>query len=267
MKISVIIPTYKPKDYLYECLLSLKEQTFDKNDFEIIIILNGCKEPYEKSIRDFVGANLYSWNVTIIQDDKGGVSRARNTAIEVSKGEYLTFLDDDDYVNKDFLHNLYIIANKKNIVVSNFKSFIDGKKDVFYDDYVSNAFKNTKSNDLLTRRSFLSSSCGKLIHRDIIGERRFDTGLKNSEDALFMFSISDRINSIELADTDTIYYRRIRNSSASRKRTPFGKRLKDIAILEYKYMKIYFKAPFKYSFYLYLSRFVATIYYNLITRK
>ena len=54
MKISVIIPTYKPKEYIWECLDSLKSQTFDKKEFEIILILNGCKEPYYSEIDKYI---------------------------------------------------------------------------------------------------------------------------------------------------------------------------------------------------------------------
>lgn len=50
MKISVIIPTYKPKAYLWECLDSLVAQTFAKKDFEVLLVLNGCLEPYRSEI-------------------------------------------------------------------------------------------------------------------------------------------------------------------------------------------------------------------------
>ena len=50
-KISVIIPTYTPKDYLWECLGSLENQTLSKDEFEVILVLNGEREPYESLIR------------------------------------------------------------------------------------------------------------------------------------------------------------------------------------------------------------------------
>lgn len=267
MKISVIIPTYKPKEYLYDCLTSIKKQSFSKNDFEIILILNGCKEPYESNINNFIKKEMNDYNVTFIQYDFGGVSRARNMALNISKGDYIIFIDDDDYISCDFLTNLYKKANRNNIVVSNFKSFIDGNNEKFYDDYVSKAYKNTISKDIFSRRSFLSSSCGKLISKSIISNRRFDTSLKNSEDAYFMFCISDKISQIELSEGEAIYYRRIRCSSASRRYISLKTRISDTLRMIRKFSYTYFSNPCNYNFLLYVSRIIATIKYNMFTRK
>lgn len=54
MKISVIIPSYKPRDYLFECLDSLSCQTFPHDEFEVVLILNGCKEPYISTINSYL---------------------------------------------------------------------------------------------------------------------------------------------------------------------------------------------------------------------
>ena len=107
MKISVIIPTYKPQAYLWECLGSLCRQTFDKNAFEIILILNGCKEPYYAQIKEYISVNMSGCNVILLQTDTGGVSNARNIGLDIAKGEYITFIDDDDYVSSKYLECLY----------------------------------------------------------------------------------------------------------------------------------------------------------------
>lgn len=266
MEISIIIPTYKPKEYLYDCLLSIKQQSFPKEDFEIIIILNGCNEPYKSNIDSFIEKELNSYNIQFIQTNEAGVSKARNIGLDKSKGKYITFIDDDDYISEDFLTNLHKNASKRNIVVSNFSSFKDGEKDKFYEDYVSKAYKTTTSKDLFHRRSFLSSSCGKLIHRDIIGKRRFDINLKNSEDAYFMFCISDRISQIDLPEKEAIYFRRIRNSSASRKSIPVSERLSSTCKMVWRFSSTYITKPWSYNFLLYVSRVIATIHYNIFTR-
>lgn len=54
MLVSVIVPTYKPSSYIYECLDSLFRQTLDNNLFEILIVLNGCEEPYLTMINEYV---------------------------------------------------------------------------------------------------------------------------------------------------------------------------------------------------------------------
>ena len=107
MKISVIIPTYKPQAYLWECLDSLVAQTFPKEDFEIVLVLNGCTEPWKSQIQEYIDAKMKGMNVKFIHTEQGGVSNARNIALDAAQGEYVTFIDDDDYVSKTFLASSY----------------------------------------------------------------------------------------------------------------------------------------------------------------
>ena len=92
MKISVIVPTYKPKDYLWECLDSMYNQTLPYNDFEVVIVLNGCKEPYYTNIWKYINEHpKINWRY--LHTDEGGVSNARNMALDAAKGDYITFLN------------------------------------------------------------------------------------------------------------------------------------------------------------------------------
>ena len=97
MEISVIIPTYKPGEYISDCLRSLEEQDFPVSDYEVIIVLNGCDMPYRSMLEDIITDNGYV-NVRVIQTDEPGVSNARNIGIDNAKGKYLLFIDDDDWV-------------------------------------------------------------------------------------------------------------------------------------------------------------------------
>ena len=98
MDISVIIPTYKPQDYIWTCLDSLVNQTLSYDHFEVIIILNGCSEPWKSQIEDYIASNMSAMNVTFIQTDIPGVSNARNLGLDAIKGDYVFFIDDDDYM-------------------------------------------------------------------------------------------------------------------------------------------------------------------------
>ena len=66
IKISVIIPTYKPQNYLWECLESLVRQTFPGQHFEIILVLNGCTEPWKSQIEEFIRRKMSKMNVLFI---------------------------------------------------------------------------------------------------------------------------------------------------------------------------------------------------------
>ena len=80
MKITVIVPTYKPQSYLWECLDAIYNQTFSKSDYELILVLNGCNEPYNSQINDWLSEHK-DLQVQFIQTDQGGVSNARNIAL------------------------------------------------------------------------------------------------------------------------------------------------------------------------------------------
>ena len=119
MKISIIIPTYKPQSYLWECLNSIKSQTFPKEDFEVVLVLNGCCEPYKSEIEKYLADNMADMNVNFIQTNQPGVSNARNIGLDAAMGEYITFIDDDDYVSQVYLEELYGKAAKSVVSASN----------------------------------------------------------------------------------------------------------------------------------------------------
>ena len=100
MKISVIVPTFKPQAYLWECLNSLVAQTFAKDDFEVLLVLNGCLEPYKSERESYLAKNKDKINIRFISTETPGVSNARNIALDNAKGEYIAFFDDDDYVSQ-----------------------------------------------------------------------------------------------------------------------------------------------------------------------
>jgi len=262
MKISVIIPTCQPGDYLYECLNSLKNQDFPFKDFEIIIILNGTQYPYEEKILNYAKTEMSGICVNCIYSGVTGVSNARNIGIENAAGEYILFVDDDDLISANYLKELYDNRVDNGVVVSNMKSFIYDVSSLF-NDYLSNAYASNKETDpenIFKLRSFLSSSCAKLIPKELIFDSRFDSTVVIGEDSLFMFLLSDRIKTINLCrNSDVLYYRRVRPGSASGKKKSLFSRINLSCKLIAKYTIIYVKRITKYNFFLYLSRVAGSI--------
>ena len=249
MDISVIIPTFKPDDYIYECLCSLVAQKTDELIFEVIIVLNGCKWPYYNSLKKCIDSKLKNLNANLLHTDAPGVSNARNIALEQAKGQYITFIDDDDIVSENFLQGLFANANKNTVAASNVKTFTDDIS-ICGDDYISRAFNRQCSRDELTAlqmRKFLSSACAKLIPRNIIGNCRFDTNMIMAEDSIFMLEISRDIVSMRLASPDIIYYRRLRKSSASRRLLSRYEIIKNLAHGLRKCFSFIARRPFKYN--------------------
>lgn len=261
MNISVIIPSYKPKEYLWECLDSLCKQTMEKQQFEILLILNGCCEPYKSQIDKYITEYMQNMNVRFIQTDQGGVSNARNIGIDEAKGEYLTFIDDDDYVSPSYLQELYDIAITGITPVSNVIAFNDKDKSVI-SNYLTNNYKRIsekRKTPLLKARSFMSVPVAKLLlAKGTVGSRRFNTHLKNGEDSLFMLSVSDRIKYLSPTSKDAIYYRRVREGSAATSKKTIKYILVNRLRLLWNYSK-YLLLPFRYNSVFVITRIAAFV--------
>lgn len=253
--ISVIIPTFKFQDYIWDCLRSLENQTLSPENFEVVIILNGCNEPYSSLLQDYkCKQDINGRRIKVCQTDISGVSNARNIGLSLVNGEYVVFLDDDDILSPDYLKSLYQHARKDAIIVSNVFSFytsIDERNQ----DYLTFSEKDRKG--LFFNRRYLSNACCKLIPLEMMREKQFNVNFKNGEDALFMFSISNCIKQIIKTDYECIYYRRLRINSASRKKMGLARKIKNILRQQMAYSRIYFSGIHKYSLLLYLSRLLA----------
>lgn len=264
VKVSVIVPSYKPKDYIWECLDSLRNQTIPLEEYEIIIILNGCNEPYFNLIKNYI-SRFDSNNIKLFQEDEGGVSNARNVGIDKSRGSYLCFVDDDDYVSPTYLEKL--LANVEDCCwpISNIIAFSDGSKEVLPYS-ISSLFHKVSSKDrveIMSAREFMSNPVGKLIKRTDIGERRFNKNFVSGEDALFVFSVSNTIKYLKPSGENAIYYRRYRSGSAITSESSLFLQLKNTVKLNLEYVRIYTKHPFSYNFLFFITRLLGgfkTIY-------
>lgn len=260
-KISVVIPTYKPQDYVWTCLDSLYRQTLSKSDFEVIIVLNGCDEPWKTEILDYIGSNLGDMNVKFIHTDKGGVSHARNLGLQQALGKFVAFIDDDDYVSPDYLNEMYEVSSANVVTISKPKAFIDG-----VDGYISYKMEDVYRRrsmlgiqSLNSARKFFSGPCMKLIPKRIIQNRQFDIRFRNGEDSLFMFLISDKIDKVNYASDKAIYYRRFRENSAVTTKRTFKERLVNSLSLIKEYSQIFFSALGRYNFIFFITRILGAL--------
>ena len=220
---SLIIPVYKTERFLEECFTSLLEQTF--RDFEAIIIDDGSPgeagyPTVEESFKKILGSdNRFKY----IRQKNLGVSAARNTAINVSNGIFLKFVDSDDILKKTHLQNLHdsLIKYERKwdsaiFYLKQIRSFIsdeNGNK-TFVEPHCSH-----KKDTFLKELIYFGISGPKLIVlRKLAGDTRFKEGLKAHEESDFYLRVflNNRFNGynlkfIELND-DSYLYRLHQNS-------------------------------------------------------
>ena len=133
-------------------------------------MLNGCTEPWKSQIDEYISQNMQTTNVNFINTEQGGVSNARNMALDVAKGEYITFIDDDDYVSPSYLEEMYSMTDGETIICAKPIAFIDktGEK-VNYrieNEHLRHAPKGRPKASKV--RKFFSGPCMKLIPMNFI---------------------------------------------------------------------------------------------------
>lgn len=116
--ISVIVPVYNTGKYLKKCLESIANQSY--KDYELVIVNDGSTDNSLEVIQAFVHEHT-DIDVIIINQNNNGLSAARNKGVEISRGEYITFIDSDDFIEPSMLSDLIGIANDTNTdIVSGF---------------------------------------------------------------------------------------------------------------------------------------------------
>lgn len=168
MKISFIIPTYNTKvSFLKRCILSILEQDCSTLEYEIIVVNDGSTE---RDLLSYFDNLKFIDKVIVISKTNGGVSSARNVGVKAATGDYICFVDADDYLSNKFF--------------SIIKKYIYENKDLIY-------FRNYVKYKIFIKKNKSNSNnvvWGKVIRKKtiLLNEIYFDTNLKYCEDTIFM---------------------------------------------------------------------------------
>jgi glycosyltransferase involved in cell wall biosynthesis len=217
-KISIIVPVYNTEKYLKKCLDSLVNQSL--KDIEIIIVNDGSTDNSQNIIDEY--KNKYPKLIKSYIKENGGLSDARNFGYDKAKGEYIGFVDSDDYVDITMYEKLYqkAIDQQADIVECNFIWEYPNKEKVD----IANNYEQTK--DILTNIRVMV--CNKIFKKDIIDKAniRFPLGLRY-EDVLFTYMLIPHIKKIAYINEPLLHYVQ-RNDSISNYQT---EKVRDIYII------------------------------------
>lgn len=212
MNLSIIVPVYNVADYLPKCLDSLLAQDLPQNEYEIIVINDGSTDNSGEIAQQY--ADKYA-NITLINQENQGLSGARNTGIKHAKGDYIQFVDSDDYLEVNVLGGLIKQVENDDLDVLRFKYQnvrinTVGEYEIFQPYKSSSFLFDNYSSKITDGVSFLNERFGTacyavmfIIRRTILENCTFKTGIyfEDTEWTPRMILKSRRI-----ASTDTIVY-------------------------------------------------------------
>ncbi|MED4230137.1 glycosyltransferase family 2 protein [Priestia megaterium] len=223
IKVSIVIPVYNTEAYLKECLNSLVEQTYP--NIEIICINDGSTDNSGEILNNY--EKRYS-NIKVINQENTGLSGARNTGIKNSQGDFLFFLDSDDFLsNKYIVEELlkHAITDQLDIVVGDYICYYDKNKNVPYKHNIEMYNMVMSGSELLNigiRNNTINSVVwNKLYKRECIQDELFLEGLLY-EDMEYTLRVLSKCNRVKLINCNTVNYRQrdssIMNSAVSLKK-------------------------------------------------
>ncbi|MBA4317079.1 MAG: hypothetical protein C0412_01630 [Flavobacterium sp.] len=204
-KISIVVPIYKSEPYLAKCVDSILGQTYP--NFEVILVDDGSPDGSGKICDTYA---LKDSRIRVFHKANGGVSRARNFGIDNATGDYVAFIDSDDFVEEDYLDgffqcevdsDLFVQGYRQIDMVHNTSAYLAFEMDGMFEDISEPYFWAEKN-------GVICSPYVKLFKRQILNSRniRFDNQLTNGEDLLFVLNYMLHIKNVCLSRKHSYNY-------------------------------------------------------------
>lgn len=202
-KISVIVPVYNTEKYLHRCIDSILTQTF--TDFELLLIDDGSLDRSGAICDEYAEKDSC---VRVFHKSNGGVSSARNLGLDYAKGEWITFVDSDDWVSNNVLEEIIKDTDNYDLIIE-YATIVNHPtdNDISIPDITIDEFNF----DLLFSECHLSwrtSPWGKLFRRDLVElhSLRFQVDMSIGEDAVFLYTYLLFAKRIRINNNRNYYY-------------------------------------------------------------
>lgn len=208
--LSIIIPLYNAENYIVETIESVVNKIPD--NVEVIIVNDGSTDNSVGLIKSEFSPQLNSGKLLLIEQPNSGVSVARNTGIDNSKGDYITFLDADDLLFEDYYDSVFTVMKSvaPDIIDIGFRRFSDqGDLKNNHDMFTYNIFGSLKTDKVISKifAHSIFYSCTRIIKKTVIGELRFPAGVSFCEDMIFLYQLYQKSETIYHIDKALYAYR------------------------------------------------------------
>ena len=201
--ISVIVPVYNVEKYLNRCVQSIVDQTY--KNLEIILVDDDSPDNCPQICEEWA---VKDNRIHVIHKQNGGLSDARNAGMAIATGEYIAFVDSDDWIHNQYIERMIKVVTTYNVqLVACDLTEVYGKiqdKPVDIDDVdVCGAEQAIKT--LINGRKFRAVACNKLYHKSLLNGEHFETG-RYHEDEFFTYRILGKADSLAFVNAPLYYY-------------------------------------------------------------
>ena len=214
--ISIIVPVYNAEKYLSRCVGSILEQTF--KDFELILVDDGSSDNSGALCDKYA---LKDKRIRVISKENGGVSSARNMGLDIAKGKYVTFIDSDDWVDKNYLKALLEPMEKYDVqlVVGSFETRGSRCSVQGLESKLINFALLNEEERFIAYTKNLSGPCVKLFLLEVINKNdlRFPINIHYGEDSLFVKKYLRQCKSIYTIQDVIYFYNKFNEGSLTKK--------------------------------------------------
>lgn len=215
-KLSVIIAVYNTEKYVEKCLDSLLNQTYE--NIELVVINDCSTDGSLKILKKYAKNNN---NIVLIDNKENrGLSYSRNVGLEKSTGEYIGYIDSDDYVDNTYYEKLMkaVINEKADMAITDMKIVYE---DASYPDHVTKGCEGNLTKLNFIKNGLAASACNKVFKRELISKNKFSEGKLNEDLAVILPAIVSAKKIAYVPDNYYYYVQRggsIQNSGFSDKR-------------------------------------------------
>jgi len=215
-KISIIVPIYNVEEYLEKCIKSILNQSF--KEFELILVDDGSPDKCGEICDNYL--NLDN-RVKVIHKENGGLSSARNAGLKIANGEYVAFVDSDDWIEDIMYEKLYNIIQKNNADIAQckyLKAFDENIQSTLDNNVNIEIIRNFDALNNLYNERYIETvvTWNKLYKRSLFNGIEFPNG-KINEDEFTTHKLLYKANKIILYDKEMYYYRQTPNSIMNNK--------------------------------------------------
>lgn len=207
--ISIIVPVYNTQEYIEKCLDSILNQTY--KNIEIIVVNDGSFDESKNIIEKMQKSDS---RIKLINQKNSGVSVARNVGIKNSKGSYITFVDSDDYVEINYIEELYKCIKKTNSEIAICNFVINNGKHTDTCE-IKEFDSKTAIINMLLAKYYDSSVCCKIIKSELARKEEFSRELLIAEDMLFYYNLFSKCKKISYIDKTCHHYMQNSNGAIS----------------------------------------------------